>query len=104
MLLRKYLGPRDFYKRALGIAIPVMAQQFIQTLVSLIDNFMVAGLGDIKMSGVNVAGQIFFVFFGGHCLAVIYTERDDRTRIISARRADKKERRIYYGNSDVYFA
>ena len=63
MLLRKYLGPRDFYKRALGIAIPVMAQQFIQTLVSLIDNFMVAGLGDIKMSGVNVAGQIFFVFF-----------------------------------------
>ena len=37
-------------------------------------------------------------------LFVIYTERDDRTRIISARRADKKERRIYYGNGNVYFA
>lgn len=47
---------------ALSIAIPVMLQQLIQNLVSLIDNFMVAGLGDISMSGVNIAGQINFVF------------------------------------------
>lgn len=59
----KYFGTWPFYKRALSIALPVMAQQLIQNLVSLIDNFMVAGLGDIKMSGVNVAGQIFFIFF-----------------------------------------
>ena len=37
-------------------------------------------------------------------LFVIYTEREDRTRIISARKADKDERREYYGNRDVYFA
>ena len=37
-------------------------------------------------------------------LFVIYTERDDKTRIISARRADKKERSIYYGNGNLYFA
>ncbi|MFA6857889.1 MAG: MATE family efflux transporter [Treponema sp.] len=55
-------GTTSFYKRALSIALPVMAQLLIQNLVSLIDNFMVAGLGDIKMSGVNVAGQINFVF------------------------------------------
>ena len=30
--------------------------------MSLIDNFMVSGLGDICMSGVNVAGQVLFVF------------------------------------------
>lgn len=59
----KYFGNSSFYHRALSIAIPVMAQQLIQNLVSLIDNFMVAGLGDIKMSGVNIAGQIFFIFF-----------------------------------------
>ena len=57
-----YIGTSQFYKRALSIAIPVMAQLLIQNFVSLIDNFMVAGLGDIKMSGVNVAGQINFVF------------------------------------------
>lgn len=58
----KYFGTASFYKRALAIAIPVMVQLLVQNLVSLIDNFMVAGLGDIKMSGVNVAGQINFVF------------------------------------------
>ncbi len=55
-------GSSSFYKRALSIALPVMAQMFIQNFVSLIDNFMVAGLGDIKMSGVNIAGQINFIF------------------------------------------
>jgi len=33
------------------------------SLVSLIDNFMVAGLGDAKMAGINVANQINFVYF-----------------------------------------
>ena len=60
--LSKQFGPASFYAQALKIAIPVMAQMLIQNLVSLIDNFMVAGLGDVKMSGVNICGQILFVF------------------------------------------
>ena len=59
---RRSFGPAFFYAQALKIAIPVMAQMLIQNLVSLIDNFMVAGLGDVKMSGVNICGQIIFVF------------------------------------------
>ena len=55
-------GTRLFYTRALSIALPVMAQLLVQSFVSLIDNFMVAGLGDIKMAGVNTAGMIIFVF------------------------------------------
>ena len=55
-------GNASFYAAALRIGIPVMAQLLIQNLVSLIDNFMVAGLGDVKMSGVNITGQIIFVF------------------------------------------
>ncbi|SHH67874.1 putative efflux protein, MATE family [Butyrivibrio fibrisolvens DSM 3071] len=55
-------GNGKFYKSALAIAVPIMLQQLIQSMVSLIDNFMVSGLGDISMSGVNVAGQILFVF------------------------------------------
>jgi Na+-driven multidrug efflux pump len=51
-----------FYKNALVIAVPIMLQQLIQSLVSLVDNFMVSGLGDVSMSGVNVAGQPLFVF------------------------------------------
>ncbi len=55
-------GPGAFYKSALAIAVPIMLQQMIQSLVSLVDNFMVSGLGDVSMSGVNVAGQVLFIF------------------------------------------
>ena len=58
----RLFGTRKFYGRVLSLALPIMLQQLIQSLVSLIDNFMVSGLGDISMSGVNVAGQILFVF------------------------------------------
>lgn len=60
--LRTLFGPAPFYKEVLSIAIPVMLQQAIQSLVSLIDNFMVAGLGDAKMASVNVANQVNFVY------------------------------------------
>ncbi|MGP1455682.1 MAG: MATE family efflux transporter [Treponema sp.] len=62
MSQHNYFGTASFYKRALAIAVPVMAQLLIQNFVSLIDNFMVAGLGDIKMAGVNTAGMIIFPF------------------------------------------
>jgi putative MATE family efflux protein len=58
----KFLGPPVFYREALAIALPVMLQQLIMSMVSLIDNFMVAGLGDISMASVNVANQLNFVF------------------------------------------
>lgn len=58
----RLFGTGKFYKGSLALAVPIMLQQLIQNFVSLIDNFMVSGLGDISMSGVNVAGQILFVF------------------------------------------
>jgi uncharacterized DUF497 family protein len=40
-----------------------------------------------------------FLTFGhssdGHLLIISHTDRDDRTRIISARRATRKERKLY---------
>ena len=35
-------------------------------------------------------------------LFVVYTEREDATRLISARKADKKEREIYYAGGANY--
>jgi len=63
MKTRRYFGTMSFYKTAIALAVPVMLQTLVQNLVSLIDNFMVAGLGDVKMSGVNVTNQIMFVLF-----------------------------------------
>jgi putative MATE family efflux protein len=62
MQLKNKIGPFSFYREALSIALPVMLQQLIMGMVSLIDNFMVAGLGDISMASVNVANQLNFVF------------------------------------------
>jgi putative MATE family efflux protein len=61
-LYKSRFGPLSFYREALSIALPVMLQQLIMSMVSLIDNFMVAGLGDISMASVNVANQINFIF------------------------------------------
>ncbi len=55
-------GPLSFYGEDLKIVVPVMLQQLITSMISLIDNFMVAGLGDEKMAAVNVANQINFVW------------------------------------------
>ncbi|MDR2630061.1 MAG: polysaccharide biosynthesis C-terminal domain-containing protein [Spirochaetaceae bacterium] len=62
LLSNKHFGPLSFYREALSIALPVMLQQFIMSMVSLIDNFMVAGLGDVSMAAVNVANQLNFIF------------------------------------------
>jgi len=40
--------------------------------------------------------------FFNNVLFVVYTERGDVTRIISARPAEPFERRIYYGNSETH--
>lgn len=56
------LGNFDFYKSCIKIAAPVMLQQLIMGLVSLVDNFMVAGLGDAKMAAVNVSNQVNFFY------------------------------------------
>ena len=64
----KRFGSLRFYREALAIALPVMLQQLIMSLVSLIDNFMVSGLGDVKMAAVNVANQVNFVY-----LVVLWT-------------------------------
>ncbi|MDR0463588.1 MAG: MATE family efflux transporter [Treponema sp.] len=55
-------GPWSFYKQALSIALPVMMQQFIMSMVSLVDSFMVAGLGDVSMAAVNITNHIVFIF------------------------------------------
>jgi len=80
----KIFGPASFYKKALLIALPVMLQMLIQNMVSLIDNFMVSGLGDVKMSGVNISGQILFVFMVRSALRAASSCRSITARAISA--------------------
>jgi Na+-driven multidrug efflux pump len=45
--LTSLFGSRAFYREALAIALPVMFQQFIMSMVPLVDNFMISDLGEI---------------------------------------------------------
>ena len=62
MKLRSYFGDRAFYKMALTVALPIMAQNFITNFVNMLDNLMVGALGTEQMSGVSIVNQIVFVF------------------------------------------
>lgn len=60
---------RSIYRRALKLAVPMMIQNGITNMVSLVDNVMVGSLGTEAMTAVSIVGQLIFVFnlavFGG---------------------------------------
>ena len=76
-MLKRYIGDRAFYARALRIAIPMIIQNGITNFVSLLDNIMVGQVGTIPMSGVSVVNGLLFVFnlcvFGACSGAGIFT-------------------------------
>ena len=59
--LKKLIATKDFYKRILLLAVPVMLQQGITNTVSLLDTLMVASLGDYSLGGVAIVSNIIFV-------------------------------------------
>lgn len=68
-MLKKWIGDKAFYKMVLAIAIPIIIQNAITNIVSLIDNVMVGNVGTLEMSGVSIANQLLNVYtlamFGG---------------------------------------
>ena len=77
MVLRKYIGDRDFYRRLFAVMTPVLIQNVITNFVSLLDNVMVGQVGTEPMSGVAIVNQLLFVFniciFGGLAGPGIFT-------------------------------
>lgn len=59
----KYIGDREFYRLAMGVAVPIMLQNGITNFVSLLDNIMVGQVGTEQMSGVAIVNQLIFVFY-----------------------------------------
>ena len=50
------------YKKIMNIALPAMAENFLQMLMGMVDNYLVASLGLIAISGVSVAGNIITIY------------------------------------------
>ncbi len=60
---------KEIYRRALALAVPMMIQNGITNMVSLVDNVMVGSLGTEAITAVSIVSQLIFVFslaiFGG---------------------------------------
>lgn len=60
--MKKYFGDKNFYKRVLAVAIPIIIQNGISNFVNMLDNIMVGQVGTEPMSGVAIVNQLMFVF------------------------------------------
>ena len=79
MKFNGYIGDRHFYKKVLAVAVPIMLQSGISSLVNLLDNVMIGRLGTEAMSGVSIVNEFIFVFnmiiFGAGAAAGIFTSQ-----------------------------
>ena len=62
-LIKKYVGPRHFYKGLLTVMLPILIQNGITNFISLLDNVMVGQVGTEQMSGVSIVNQLLMIFF-----------------------------------------
>ena len=71
------MSNKQFYRRILAVALPIMIQNGITNFVQMLDNVMVGQVGTIPMSGVAIVNQLMFVFnlciFGATSGAGIFT-------------------------------
>lgn len=76
-MLRRFFGDKEFYKKTLLVAVPIMIQNGITNFVSMLDNIMVGRVGTVEMTGVSIVNTLLFVFnltiFGAVSGAGIFT-------------------------------
>ena len=77
MVLKKYIGTKEFYRNLFSIALPIMLQNGISNFVGLLDNLMVGRIGTEQLAGVSIANNLMFVYqlciFGAVSGAGIFT-------------------------------
>ncbi len=52
---------KGFYKTLFTIALPIIIQNLLQSLVNLIDTVMIGRLGEVELAAVGLGNQIFFL-------------------------------------------
>ena len=76
-LKENLIGDSAFYRRVMVIVLPMIIQNTITNVVSLLDNVMVGRIGTLEMSAVAIINQLLFVYnlciFGGLSGAGIFS-------------------------------
>ena len=75
-LRERMFGDRAFYAEMISVVVPIIIQNTVSNVVSLLDNVMVGRVGTLQMSAVAIINQLLFVFnlciFGGLAGAGIF--------------------------------
>ena len=61
-MFKKLIGNREFYKRLIALALPIMVQNGITNFVNMLDNIMIGAVGTVQMTSVAIGNQLLFVF------------------------------------------
>ena len=56
------IGDRTFYRHVAVVVLPIIVQNTLSNVVSLLDNVMVGQVGTLPMSAVAIINQLLFVF------------------------------------------
>lgn len=87
---------RDLIRRVLGLTWPVLVENFLQTMVGVVDTFMVSFLGTVALAGVGTSLPLVFVIFSaisaigtGGAVLVAHSvgAKDLKTAAIAAKQA-----------------
>ncbi|MGN0975595.1 MAG: MATE family efflux transporter [Gemmiger sp.] len=57
------IGDRNFYRHVGVVVLPIIVQNTLSNVVSLLDNVMVGQVGTLPMSGVAIVNQLLFVYY-----------------------------------------
>lgn len=75
-MTKQHLLPPHFFRILLTIALPIILQNLMQSLVNMLDTVMVGRLGSVAIAAVGLGNQIFFllnmVLFGISSGAAIF--------------------------------
>jgi putative MATE family efflux protein len=53
---------KQFFRSLFGLAIPIMLQGLLNSLVNMLDTIMVGRLGTVEIAGVALGNQVFFLY------------------------------------------
>jgi len=62
LAIRSLFSDKMFYKNLFVIAVPIIIQNFINSLVNMMDTIMVGRIGTVEIAAVGLGNQLFFFY------------------------------------------
>jgi putative MATE family efflux protein len=61
-VIASFFGDRQFFRLLFTLAVPIMLQDLVNSLVNMIDTVMIGRLGTVEIAAVGLGNQFFFLY------------------------------------------